>query len=175
VAWVRIGRVARALGLKGYIGVAGSEGALGRIQRVVLRRGEVSEERRVVEARRQGRLWAVRVDGIDDRGGAEGLVGSEVLAERGDLGEAGQGRFFWGDLEGLRVETVGGAVLGEVSGFMKTGAVDVLVVSGAGGETLIPLAPYVKVEPGRVVVDPPPGLLAAEASDGEKGGEPEEP
>jgi 16S rRNA processing protein RimM len=45
-----------------------------------------------------------------------------------------------------------------------TGGVDVLVVRGPGGERLVPLAPYVTVdrERGRVVVDPPPGLLAAD-------------
>ena len=38
---------------------------------------------------------------------------------------------------------------------------DVLVVTGSGGEKLVPLAPYVTVEKeaGRIVVDPPEGLL----------------
>ena len=31
---VRIGKVVRALGLKGYLGVAGSEGALGALERI---------------------------------------------------------------------------------------------------------------------------------------------
>jgi 16S rRNA processing protein RimM len=57
---------------------------------------------------------------------------------------------------------------------LETGAVDVLVVTGAAGrEVLIPLAPYVTVEreAGRVVVDPPDGLLdeAAEEEEGPRG------
>jgi len=36
------------------------------------------------------------------------------------------------------------------------------------GEQLVPLAPYVKVEPGRVVVDPPEGLLEPEPSSREE-------
>jgi 16S rRNA processing protein RimM len=39
--------------------------------------------------------------------------------------------------------------------------VDVLVVTGQRGETLIPLAPYVEVDLAarRIVVDPPDGLI----------------
>ncbi|ACL65391.1 16S rRNA processing protein RimM [Anaeromyxobacter dehalogenans 2CP-1] len=162
MALVRIGKVVRALGLKGHLGVAGSEGALGTLERVVLRHGAVGQaERRVLEARPQGRLWAVRIDGVADRTGAEALVGAEVLAPREALGEAGEGRHYWGDLEGLPVVTVQGEALGTVTGLMETGAVDVLVVQGARGELLVPLAPYVEVDraAGRVVVDPPEGLL----------------
>jgi 16S rRNA processing protein RimM len=163
VALVRIGKVVRAIGLKGHLGVAGSEGALGTLERVALRRGAAGpEERQVLEARPQGRLWAVRIDGVADRAGAEALVGAEVLAHREDLGDAGEGRHYWGDLEGLPVVTVQGEALGTVTGLMETGAVDVLVVQGARGELLVPLAPYVEVDraAGRVVVDPPEGLLA---------------
>ncbi|ABC81685.1 ribosome maturation factor RimM [Anaeromyxobacter dehalogenans] len=161
MALVRIGKVVRALGLKGHLGVAGSEGALGTLERVVLRHGAAEVERKVLEARPQGRLWAVRIDGVADRTGAEALVGAEVLAPREELGEAGEGRHYWGDLEGLPVVTVQGEALGTVTGLMETGAVDVLVVQGARGELLVPLAPYVEVDraAGRVVVDPPEGLL----------------
>ncbi|ACG73193.1 16S rRNA processing protein RimM [Anaeromyxobacter sp. K] len=162
MALVRIGKVVRALGLKGHLGVAGSEGALGTLERVVLRHGAAGQvERKVLEARPQGRLWAVRIDGVADRTGAEALVGAEVLAPREALGEAGEGRHYWGDLEGLPVVTVQGEALGTVTGLMETGAVDVLVVQGARGELLVPLAPYVEVDraAGRVVVDPPEGLL----------------
>ena len=159
---VRIGKVVRAVGLDGYVGVAGTEGALATLERVALARaGGDPEPRRVVEARRQGKLWAVRLDGVTDRDGAEALVGREVLAARADLGEAGEGSYWWADLEGLPVVTVEGAEVGRVTGLYETGAADVLVVTGDRGEVLIPLAPYVTVDlaAGRVVVDPPEGLL----------------
>jgi 16S rRNA processing protein RimM len=162
VALVRIGKVVRAVGLEGRLGVAGSEGALGSLEQVALARpGEAPVLRRVVEARPQGKVWAVRVEGISDRTAAEGWVGSEVWAERQDLGEAGEGRYFWADLEGLPVVTVAGDEVGRVSGLYETGGVDVLVVVGPRGERLVPLAPYVEVdrEAGRIVVDPPEGLL----------------
>ena len=84
-----------------------------------------------------------------------------MLAERDELGEAGEGSHYWADLEGLPVVTVGGARVGTVTGLYETGGVDVLVVTGERGEALIPLAPYVEVdlEARRIVVDPPAGLL----------------
>lgn len=176
MTWVRIGRVVRALGLTGWVGVGGSEDALGSLPRVTLRwAGGAEEERRVIAARPQGKLWAVQLEGVTDRSAAEGLVGAEVLARREDLGTAGEGFHWWGDLQGLPVLTAGGEPVGTVTGLMETGAVDVLVVTGAAGEVLVPLAPYVKVDLAArtVVVDPPEGLLAPMASgpDGEGGPE----
>jgi 16S rRNA processing protein RimM len=162
VALIRIGKVVRALGLKGHLGVAGSEGALGGLGRIALQRGDRAPEMiRVLEARPQGRLWAVLVEGVLDRSGAEGLVGAEVLALREELGEAGEDRHWWADLEGLPVVTVTGEAVGSVTGLLETGGVDVLVVTGDRGEKLVPLAPYVEVDraAGRIVVDPPEGLL----------------
>jgi len=172
VALVRIGTVVRAIGLAGHLGVAGSEGALARLGWVVLRRAVGQAERlAVLEARPQGRLWALRLQGVEGRTAAEERVGSEVRAERDDLGEAGEGRHYWSDLEGLEVVTKDGKALGRVTGMYDTGGVDVLVVEGEEGERLVPLAPYVTVEQeaGRVVVDPPEGLLDPEGKK-EKGG-----
>jgi len=162
VALVRLGRVVRAVGLHGHLGVAGSEGTLAGLEAVTLRRGGGEPEvRRVIEARPQGRLWAVKVEGVADRTAAEAWVGAEVLAPREELGEAGEGRYFWADLEGLPVVTVSGEAVGSVTGLYATGAADVLVVNGERGERLVPLAPYVEVdlEKRRIVVDPPEGLL----------------
>lgn len=159
---VRLGKVVRAVGLKGHLGVAGSDGALARLARVALRRGEGEPEfRRIVEARPQGRIWALRLEGVADRSAAEALVGAEVLAPREELGEAEEGSHYWADLEGLPVVTTAGDPVGTVTGLYETGGVDVLVVTGERGEQLVPLAPYVEVDltKRRIVVDPPEGLL----------------
>jgi 16S rRNA processing protein RimM len=165
---VSIGRVARAVGLKGFVGVGGTDGGLARLGQVVLERAGQQRRLAVLEARPQGKLWAVLLEGISDRTAAEGLVGSTVLAERDELGEAGEGSHYWSDLEGLPVVTVGGEAVGTVTGLYETGGVDVLVVTGPRGESLIPLAPYVEVDVKgrRIVVDPPAGLL-----DGPGGGQ----
>jgi 16S rRNA processing protein RimM len=161
VGLIHVGRIVRAIGLKGFVGVGGSEGGLALVTRVVLRRAGVDQERQVLEARPQGKLWAVQLEGTSDRTGAEGLVGWEVLAERDEMGEAAEGTHYWADLQGLPVMTVDGQAVGTVTGLYETGAVDVLVVTGPRGESLIPLAPYTTVDLAgkRIVVDPPEGLL----------------
>lgn len=162
MALVRIGKVVRAVGLKGHVGVAGSEGALGELEWIALRAGDAEPATwRIEEVRPQGRVWAVKLEGVSDRSAAERLVGAEVLAPREELGEAGPGEHLWVDLEGLEVVTAAGEAVGRVTGLYATGGVDVLVVEGARGEKLVPLAPYVEVDVagGRIVVDPPEGLL----------------
>ncbi|HET7752715.1 MAG TPA: ribosome maturation factor RimM [Anaeromyxobacteraceae bacterium] len=159
---VRIGKVVRAIGLEGFLGIAGSEGGLANLKRIALKAADGEPElKKVLRARAQGRLWAVEIDGIDDRTAAERMVGREVFAIREDLGEAGEGLHYWGDLEGLAVETKAGQALGSVVGLIETGGTDVLVVSDGSHERLIPLAPYVTVDraAAKVVVDPPEGLL----------------
>jgi len=159
---VRIGKVVRAVGLEGFLGIGGTDGALAGLGSITLRRGEGEPEvRRILEARPQGRIWALKVEGVPDRTAAEALVGAEVLAAREELGEAGEDRHFWTDLEGLPVVTAAGVAVGTVTGLYETGGVDVLVVTGEGGEKLVPLAPYVEVDVAgkRIVVDPPDGLL----------------
>jgi 16S rRNA processing protein RimM len=161
VPLLAVGKVVRAIGLKGYLGIGGSDGGLAQVSSVVLRRAGVDEVRKVLEARPQGRVWALRLEGLSDRDAAEARVGWELLAERSELGEAAEGTHYWADLEGLPVVTVDGEAVGTVTGLMETGGVDVLVVTGLRGEVLIPLAPYVEVDldARRIVVDPPDGLI----------------
>ena len=160
---VRIGKVVRAIGLRGHLGVAGWDPSLGGLGQVALSRpgGPEGALRKVVEARPQGKVWAVAVEGIQDRTAAEQAVGNEVFARREDLGDAGEGFHWWADLEGLPVVTKNGERVGSVTGYFVTGGVDVLEVTGEGGEKLIPLAPYVTVdlEQGLITIDPPEGLL----------------
>jgi 16S rRNA processing protein RimM len=162
MAWVRLGTVVRAVGLDGKIGVAGTEGALARMTRVALRKaGQAETERKVLSAGPQGRIWWLRLEGVEGRTAAEALRGTEVWGRREEMGDPGEGRHFWADLEGLPVVSITGVELGKVAELFVTGGVDVLVVRGSGGERMVPLAPWVTVdrEQGRVVVDAPPGLL----------------
>jgi 16S rRNA processing protein RimM len=99
----------------------------------------------------------------DDRTGAETLRGIKLLADvLGDDGE--EETWFERDLVGLRAVTVGGVEVGEVLGLESRPAQDLLVVRLTDGrEALVPfvtaIVPEVDIEGGRVVLDPPPGLL----------------
>lgn len=87
---------------------------------------------------------SAKLEGVDDRNGAELLRGLDVAVTREDLGEAAEGEFYWVDLVGLEVVNLQGERLGRVGDLLRTGGSDVLVVSGER-ERLIPfIADYVK-------------------------------
>ncbi|MEV8177675.1 ribosome maturation factor RimM [Cellulosimicrobium funkei] len=113
----------------------------------------------------QGR-WLVGFDGVRDRTGAEALRGVELVVEA----EASDEEDAWypHELAGLRAEGTDGRVLGRVEGLEHLPAHDVLVLREPdGARTLVPfvrqIVPVVDVAGGRVVLDPPGGLLASDA------------
>jgi len=98
-----------------------------------------------------------------DRTAAEGLRGTLLIADVEEY-EDDENAWYEKDLVGLRVLTVAGEEVGEVAGVDSRPAQDLLVVRLASGrEALVPfveaLVPEVDVEGGRVVSDPPAGLL----------------
>ena len=95
------------------------------IQRPEGWRSAVSEEFRVRPAGVSAKLA-----GVDDRTAAESLRGSDVAVTREDLGEAGEGEYYWVDLVGLAVVDGRGNRLGEVAELLRAGEADVLVVKG---------------------------------------------
>lgn len=104
-----------------------------------------------------------RVEGVDDRTAAEALNGVRLYVSRDALPEAGEDEFYHADLIGLAAETVDGRVLGRVRGVEDFGAGAVLDVVGEGVSVLVPftraVVPVVDPANGKVVIDPPPGLL----------------
>ncbi len=100
----------------------------------------------------QGR-WIVAFAGIPDRNAAEmyrGVVlSAEPLEDDGDT--------LWvHELVGAEVVDLAGRSYGAVEAVEANPASDLLVLSG---ERLVPLVFVVIKGPGRVVIDPPPGLL----------------
>jgi 16S rRNA processing protein RimM len=112
----------------------------------------------------QGRA-IVRFDGIDDRNVAEALRGVLLQVESSTLTPPSDpDEFHDHQLIGLRVVTVGGDDLGVVARIDHAAASDLIVLDKSGGGTaLIPfvsqIVPTVDVPGGRIVVDPPEGLL----------------
>jgi 16S rRNA processing protein RimM len=116
-----------------------------------------------------GRLL-VRFQGVSDRAVAEGLRGVRLLAEVGE-GERPDDpdEFFDHQLLGLRAVTPAGADVGEITDVMHLPGQDLLVIRRADDrETLVPfvaaIVPEVDLAAGRVVLDPPEGLLDDEAT-----------
>lgn len=132
-----------------------------------------------VEAARHhaGRLL-VRLAGVDDRDGADALRGTLLLIDAAELTSPEDPEEFYDhQLVGLAVHHVDGSAVGEVTEVVHTPAGQLLAVrTEAGQDVLVPfvtaIVPEVDVAAGRIVVDPPSGLLdpdRAETADGRDG------
>ncbi len=102
-------------------------------------------------------------EGTDDRSGAEGLRGIKLLADALEDDED-EDTWYERDLVGLKAVTVGGDEVGEVIGLHSRTAQDLLVLRLTDGrEALVPfvtaIVPEIDIVGGRVVLDPPAGLL----------------
>ena len=112
-----------------------------------------------------GRLL-IAFDGVDDRNGAEALRGVilEVDRDSADMPEDAD-EFYDTALVGCRVETIDGESVGEVREVAHLPAQDLLVVmSDDSAEILVPfvaeIVPVVDIKGRRIVIAPPPGLIA---------------
>jgi 16S rRNA processing protein RimM len=164
--YLLVGKVVRAHGLRGELRVhcySGDGQALCGYPELVLATpdGRLSPPLRLLAGRAQGGGAVVQLDSVASRSDAERLEKMAVLVARGHLPPAAAGEYYWDDLKGKEVETVAGRRIGRVSRIFSNGAQDVLVVTDADGEYFIPITREILVaeEPGKLVVDPPPGLL----------------
>ncbi|MGP4017876.1 ribosome maturation factor RimM [Saccharopolyspora sp. 5N708] len=132
----------------------------------VQRRGVVSAQNLTVVAARQhaGRLL-VQAAGVDGREAAEDLRGAVLTISSEDLEPTGDpDEFHDHELTGLRVVRVSGTEVGTVQEVVHTSAGELLAVRTAEDqEVLVPfvaeIVPSVDLAAGRVIVDPPEGLL----------------
>lgn len=118
---------------------------------------------RVVASRPFRRGLLVRFGGVDDRNQAELLRGRYLFRAIEELEPLREGEVYYHQLIGMDVVTVEGADVGRVTEIYEMQPAHMLEVSGAHGQAMIPFLAHVVVEVdierGRVVVDPPEGLL----------------
>ena len=107
----------------------------------------------------------LKFGGFDSPEESAALAGCELAVPEAEAVELEEGEFFDWQLEGCRVETVGGREVGTVSEVLHTGGeANVLVIRDARGkENLVPLAlsicVEIDVERKLIRVDAPEGLL----------------
>lgn len=137
---VVMGRVIGLFGVRGWVKVYShtrDKADLLHYRCWLVQRPEGWREYRVAEGRAQGPGLVARLEGIEDRDQASGLVGSDIAVPQADLPPPAPGEYYWTQLEGLRVVNQDGIELGQVSHLFETGANDVMVVRGER-ERLIP-------------------------------------
>ena len=107
--------------------------------------------------------FLLKFSGVETRTQAEGLRGSYVVRPFDEIDDLAEGEIFYHELLGASVVTTEGEPLGTVKEVYAIRPVDMLEVEGPDGDIMIPLVPHIVIEfdrgEGRVVVDPPPGLL----------------
>jgi 16S rRNA processing protein RimM len=116
----------------------------------------------VVSVRPHKGMMLVRLASIQDRTAAERLQWRRLLILQTDAMPLGEHENYVHDLIGLRVESLAGEVLGEITEVLFTPANDVYVVAGPDGELLLPalrdVVLRVDLETGTMLVKVPDGL-----------------
>ncbi len=110
----------------------------------------------------KGRI-VLKFAGYDTIEQGDGLRGVEVSVPESEAVELDTDEFFDWQLEGCRVETIEGEVIGTVREVLRTGGTEVLMVAGPEKDFMIPFAESicidVDVEAKLIRIDPPEGLL----------------
>jgi 16S rRNA processing protein RimM len=166
-----VGRVAKAHGIAGELAVdihtdsPDERFALGAVLSARLRDRSVRPVTVTSVRAHSGRLL-VRFDEVPDRTAAEAMRGAQLLVDAADLPPSDDPDAFYDhELEGLAAELTDGTKIGTVREIARSPGGELLVVDLADGtEALVPfvreIVPQVDVASGRVVLDPPEGLLS---------------
>jgi len=103
------------------------------------------------------------LEGVETPEKARELAGCLVKTEEKNLPPKEEDEYYWFELIGMKVYTVQGRDLGEITQITPTGANDVLHVQGASGEVLLPMIEdvvlTVDTQKGEMIVAPLEGLL----------------
>ncbi|UWQ54075.1 ribosome maturation factor RimM [Leisingera caerulea] len=109
--------------------------------------------------------FAALLGGVETKEDADAIKGLRLFARRDQLPQLPDDEFYHADLIGLEVYDTGGTLLGTVKSVQNHGASDLLEVHGPGlkSAVLLPFTleavPTVDLSQGRVIADPPEGLL----------------
>ncbi|MFZ5927134.1 MAG: ribosome maturation factor RimM [Acidobacteriota bacterium] len=173
--WVSVVRLGRPRGLQGEIfgDVWNAPESYGWLKRVWVRnhQGEFlfqGEPVEVLLARPFRERLILRLGGVDSAEAAASLTGCEAVVPRQELPPLPDGEYYLSDLTGCAViDRRTGARAGTVTGWQDFGGRVVLEMEpegdASGGPVWIPFTRSICVEilpeQGRVVIDPPEGLL----------------
>ncbi len=137
---VLLGKVLAPFGVQGWLKIHSESrpiADIGRYRTWQLKLGDGWVNVRVKSFKAQGKGLIAKLEGVNDRQQAEAMAGVAIAVDSAQLQALPEGEYYWRDLIGLRVLTVGGLELGVVDHLLETGANDVLVLRGER-ERLLP-------------------------------------
>lgn len=107
-------------------------------------------------------VW-IRLEEVRDREMAMGLRGATLEIDASHRPAPPDGEFYYDQLEGLEVVDPAGKHIGTLSQVLPRGGQDLYAVDTEDGQVLVPATPAiiknVDLAGGRMVIDPPEGLL----------------
>jgi len=166
---VVVGRVAKAHGIRGELAVdvrtdSPEERFREGTSLIARHRDGSTRELTVAAARPHGGRLLVTFEQVASREDADAVRGVLLLADTADLPPTDDpDEFYDHELEGLRAELTDGTVVGTVREIVHSPGGELLSVDRDGRVVLVPfvreIVPEVDVPGGRVVLDPPEGLL----------------
>ena len=118
---------------------------------------------RVVQSRRRGTGYVVKLDLVNDRGYANSLRGKHLTVPEDELKQLPTDSYYYFQLIGMGVWDEEGEFLGDIREILSTGSNDVYVVQDTSGkEVLLPAVKSVVLQvdsrQNRMVVQLPEGL-----------------
>ena len=134
---VLVGRVVGPAGLRGEVRIA----ALSDVPERFAPGSKLSIDgspAQVLYSRPTAKGLLIKLSGVESRNDAEALRGKELHVTERDTPPPPEDTYYFFQVLGMRVVTVEGEEVGEVTDILTTGANDVYVVTRQGKETLVP-------------------------------------
>ncbi|ANE74522.1 ribosome maturation factor RimM [Dickeya solani] len=128
---ITLGKMGSTYGIKGWLRVFSSTEDAESIfdyQPWFIRNKGLWQPIEIESWRHHNQDLVIKIKDIDDRDAANLLTNCEIVVDSAQLPELGEDDYYWKDLIGCDVVTVGGYELGKVIDMMETGSNDVLVV-----------------------------------------------
>jgi 16S rRNA processing protein RimM len=130
---IQVGKVSGVFGIKGWLKIFSHTEPKDNIlnyKNWLLKKNGQDKPVKVLDGKLQGKGVVARIDGIEDKDQALGLMGWDIYISRGQLPVLAKNEYYWSDLIGLAVENLEGVQLGKIESLLETGANDVLVIKG---------------------------------------------
>ena len=165
---LRVGVVAQTHGLKGDVKVfptTDDPKRFKKLKNVMIDLGRERKQLKITRVAFFKEYVILHFEGYENIDDVQKFRGKDLIIDRKDAIALEEGRYFIGDLIGLKVLTEDGKEIGTLSDVLETGANDVYAVSvpGQEKELLLPAIPdcikEVKPEEGYMKVYLMPGLL----------------
>lgn len=163
---ISVGEIIKAQGIRGEVKViphTDNPNRFDQIQRVFFKDAAEWRELKIESYRRLREFILLKFLGIDDLTAATALGRGLMMIPRSERPELSNGRYYYDQIEGLKVFTTGGKYLGVIVRILETGANDVYIIKDGPKETLIPalksVIKEIDLKQTRMLVEPLPGLL----------------